>query len=197
MQEAATSSVSRPEYWAVRGFGLKSTIARVYDINPQRLVLPSSVDTEERYDFVVVPPKPLSEDEIHRLVRQAIQDQFHLAIAHVSRVMDVYVMTAPNGPSPAIKALPETPCCWTGAMSAGGNRISVHGLPMKDFCRHLELVLHRPVVDETNFKGRYEFEVRGDGPWDENVFMSLLREKLGLTLTPDRRQVDMLVVKSN
>jgi uncharacterized protein (TIGR03435 family) len=73
--------------------------------------------------------------------------------------------------------------------------ISVSGVTIEDFCKVLEKGLDRKVVDETQLTGHYDFNVvRGDRTRDE--FFDMLREQLGLALTPEQRDVPMLVVRS-
>ena len=82
----------------------------------------------------------------------------------------------------------------SGGITVGS--ISVSGGTIEDFCRQLETGLDRKVVDETHLTGHYDFEVaRGDRTRDE--FFDMLREQLGLAVTPEQRDVTMLVVRSN
>jgi len=74
--------------------------------------------------------------------------------------------------------------------------ISVSGGTIEEFCKELERGLDRKVVDETHLTGRYDFNVvRGDRTRDE--FFDMLREQLGLAVTPEQRDLPMLVVRSN
>lgn len=74
--------------------------------------------------------------------------------------------------------------------------VSVFGGTIEDFCKLLEDRLDRKVVDETHLTGRYDFNVvTGDRTRDE--FFDMLREQLGLAVTPEQRDVPMLVVRSN
>ena len=157
-----------------------------------------------------------------RRVQDALKKRFNLSIASEDRPMDVYVMTAPYGPGPELrpsdsmggmigassnfilrKGQKPTPENMKAAMdrqvASGGitvGSISVSGGTIEDFCRQLETGLDRKVVDETHLTGHYDFEVaRGDRTRDE--FFNMLREQLGLAVTPEQRDVTMLVVRSN
>jgi uncharacterized protein (TIGR03435 family) len=65
---------------------------------------------------------------------------------------------------------------------------------MDDFRRGLEEGLHRPVVDETGLTGFYDFQVKGEAQTTEG-FLAMLRDQLGLLVTPTRRSVEMIVVR--
>jgi uncharacterized protein (TIGR03435 family) len=65
---------------------------------------------------------------------------------------------------------------------------------MDEFRRALEDGLHRPIVDETGMTGAYDFKVGGEARTIE-AFLNMLRDQLGLVLTPTQRMVDMIVVR--
>jgi uncharacterized protein (TIGR03435 family) len=65
---------------------------------------------------------------------------------------------------------------------------------MDDFRRALEEGLHRPVVDETGLTGYYDFQVQGEARTTEE-FLAMLRDQLGLLVTPARRGIEMIVVR--
>ena len=64
---------------------------------------------------------------------------------------------------------------------------------IQDLCRSLESGLDRLIVDETNLTGHYDYQV-GKFRNREELF-ELLRDRLGLAMTPSTRNVKMLVVR--
>jgi uncharacterized protein (TIGR03435 family) len=101
------------DYWALEGFQLKAVLSRVFGSHealfPEtRIELPSSMDPRERHDFyVVLAPHDRREDR-NRLMRQGIERYFRVTITHESRPIDVYVLTAPNGQTAAIRDAPQS-----------------------------------------------------------------------------------------
>ena len=65
---------------------------------------------------------------------------------------------------------------------------------MADFRRALEDGLERPIIDETELDGTYDLKVHGEATSTEEFF-GMLRVQLGLMLTPERRNVEMLVIR--
>lgn len=65
---------------------------------------------------------------------------------------------------------------------------------MSDLQRALENGLNRPVVDETGRNGVYDFQIRGAAHSTEE-FLDLMRRQVGLTVEPDRRNVEMVIVR--
>jgi uncharacterized protein (TIGR03435 family) len=63
-----------------------------------------------------------------------------------------------------------------------------------DFHRALEEGLQRPVVDQTGLTGVYDFQVGGEAHTTEE-FLSMLRDQLGLLVTPARRSIEIIVVR--
>ena len=224
-----TESDTGPDHWVRRGFGLKAILSEVYDTEPSRIVLPASLDNGGRFDFVLVLPREEDQEEIHLLVRQAVEKHFQIAIATEIRPADVYVMTAMAGKTP-----PESKgeghgggigsmiwsTSWTVAAAAGTPptdeairkavadsmlsdkipavaEISAENRTIDDFRRHvLEESLDRPVVDETNLKGAYDLSIHstGGGTGGTESLLEILQNRLGLVLTPTRRDIEMLVV---
>jgi len=60
-----------------------------------------------------------------------------------------------------------------------------------DFCRALESMLDRPVVNETQLAGQFEFKVRASET-AKNDFLERLRDELGLVVTEVQRNVEIL-----
>jgi uncharacterized protein (TIGR03435 family) len=66
---------------------------------------------------------------------------------------------------------------------------------MDDFRRALENGLHRPIVDETKLTGVYDFKTQGEAQTTAE-FLNMLRDQLGLVLTPTQRSIEVTVVRS-
>jgi uncharacterized protein (TIGR03435 family) len=107
------SETGGDDYWALEDFQLKAVLSRVFGSNealfPEaRIELPSSMDARERHDFyVVLAPNERHEDR-NRLMRHGIERHFRVTITHESRPTDVYVLTAPDGQTAAIRDAPQS-----------------------------------------------------------------------------------------
>jgi uncharacterized protein (TIGR03435 family) len=103
-----------------------------------------------------------------------------------------FVLAKPQGDGPPTPEMVRDalPNLKFAAMSA----ISAENTGMADFCRVLEDGLERPIIDETNLDGTYDLEVHGDAHSTEE-FLGMLRDHLGLVLTPEHRNIEMLVVR--
>jgi len=206
-----------PDHWMQRGFDLRAILSKVLGTNPSRVELPTALDNGTRYDFVLVPPKQEDEQTMNRQVWEGIEKYFHVMITREIRPTDVYVVTALEGKTPLRKSgseafgggvsfstrtftLPEgvapTPEALRQSMAiAELTSMTALSSSMDDFRRALENGLHRPVVDETKLAGVYDFKVQGEAQTTEE-FIGMLRDQLGLVLTPTRRSIEMTVVRA-
>jgi uncharacterized protein (TIGR03435 family) len=71
--------------------------------------------------------------------------------------------------------------------------ISAEGT-MDQICKELENFLDRPVVNETNLKGRYTLNVKASES-GKNDFLARLRDQFGLDVEPAQRNIEILVFR--
>ena len=215
--EEGTSKSSGPEHWTALAFDLKAVIAEVYGMDESRIDFPISLDNGERYDFAVLLPKEESGETVNRLLQKAIEQRFRITVVRETNSMDVHILTAPDGKGPLLREaefggggfmttrsawIPKESSDVTPPAMADLRRlrspisdISGSGMTMADLCKALEMHLDRPVVDETSLEGSYDFQVVGGGNNNE-TFFQVLRDDLGLQVTPGKRDVTMLLVRS-
>ena len=77
---------------------------------------------------------------------------------------------------------------------AAMSNIAAENTNIADFRRVLEDGLGRPIIDETKLDGTYDLVVHGNAHSTEE-FLGMLRDQLGLVLTPEHRNIEMLVIK--
>jgi uncharacterized protein (TIGR03435 family) len=215
MPSGSTSFETGPDSWTARGFDLKTLIAQVYDVDPRRIDLPDTPPA--RYDLTLKLPQEVDADTMQRLLAEAIEKQFAIAIAPATRSIDVYVLTAPHGPGPALRRHAAAPpaglmhrtaiedantapadasrITYIGkecsGVSAGG--ISAIATTMADLRRTLEPTLDRLLVDDTHLTGSFDFAV-GSYRNQQELF-DLLHRQLGLAVALVRRNITVLAVK--
>jgi uncharacterized protein (TIGR03435 family) len=168
------------------------------------------------------PPEHLDRDKLNTYFQRGIEDHFQLTARHENRLVDVYLVTAdPNHKPPPLQSQSDSgmgsirnsvmasgisqshflfettsesldPTDLMGPKSLNAIRgFSVDGTA-DDFCHFFERQLDRPVVNETNLQGEFQFEAKSsDG--DKNDFLQHLHDQLGLTITPGQRNVEMLI----
>lgn len=222
MAPGSTSIDVGADSWIARGFDLKTLIAQAYDIDARRVDVPDSPAASARYDVTLTLPDGADADAIQQMLTDALKKKFGLTLAPESRTLDVYVLTAPNGPGPALhlhQASPRTKGLLKRAsmsdddlarpddqdesrisyagkecsgVSAGG--ISAIAATLPDFRRTLEPELDRLLVDDTHFTGSFDFQI-GTYSTQQELF-DLLRTQLGIVAIPAQRSVTVLEVRA-
>ena len=215
MRVGSTSMEAGSDHWSARGYDLKTLISQIYDIDPRRIDYAEDGSDNARYDVNLTLTDDVDDDGMQRMLKNALEKKFRLTITSENRAMDVYVLTAPNGPGSALhrhgagamaklvagdaedfgleagqQITYEGRDC-TGKSSANG--IAASPGSISEFRRTLEPDLDRLLVDETNLKGNYDFKI-GNYANQQELF-KLLHEQLGIMVTEAQRKVTMLSVR--
>ena len=179
--ESGGGTFSASDYWSLQVYTVKSLLAVLLDVNPIRIELPTSIDDKARYDFSIVLPKAEEKESMKLLIRQGVEDHFHIAPSRENRLRDVYVLTGtaqklhPSAQdrrgggsfsSSMSFALREVEA---NAKDAAGESeypidevtgISMGGATVDEFCRMLEQNLDRPLINETKSRACSIFKLQ-------------------------------------
>jgi uncharacterized protein (TIGR03435 family) len=211
----STSISIGSDSWSARGYDLRTLIAQVYNVDVRRIELPEGFAADARYDVSLDLATDVSEETMQQVLQDAIEKKFGVTIQPESRPMEVYVLTAPNGPGVAMhrhsfavqggpKSLVSLGDAGDGfqritymgkdcsGVSSGG--ISVSGGSMSEFRRTLEPDLDLVLLDETHLAGSYDFKIGNYSNQDE--LFKLLHDQLGLQVTRAERDVTVVAVRS-
>jgi uncharacterized protein (TIGR03435 family) len=160
-----------------------------------------------------------SRDESMLMLRDLLEDRFHLKVHHESQEMPVYALTvAKSGsklPSPKEGACatpvpgqpePTAPPCGRVriSMSAAGALMEGGHAAVPELARTLAIPLRRPVVDRTALSGAYDIRLQfandvsgaNSSPADlaeAGIFIAI-EEQLGLKLESVKAPVDVIVI---
>jgi uncharacterized protein (TIGR03435 family) len=218
LKAGSTSIAIGSDSWSARGYDLRTLIAQVYNVDVRRIDLPEGFAADARYDVSLDLATDVSPETMQQVLEDAIEKKFSVTIQLESRPMEVYVLTAPNGPGAAmhrhsfavqggLKSLVSQGdeaeagddlqrITYMGkdcsGVSSGG--ISVSGGTMSEFRRTLEPDLDRVLLDETHLAGSYDFKIGNYGNQDE--LFKLLHDQLGLEVTRAERNVTVVAVRS-
>jgi uncharacterized protein (TIGR03435 family) len=217
MKAGSTSIEMGADSWNARGYDVKSLIAEIHDIDVRRIDFPADATADARYDVTLSLPKEVDADVMQKLLEGALEQKFRLSITPETRSMDVYVLTAPNGPGAALHRHASAQHSGKAALMAlesrdgtddeeritvvgrdcggvaSGSGIEASAGTMQELGRTLEPGLDRLLIDETHLAGSYDFKV---GSYDnkESLFR-LLQDQLGIVVISAQRKVTMLAVR--
>ena len=191
--EPSNAFVETPRYSAQYGVGLEQLVSLFWRRKYNRIFVDPGLDSKGLYDVILVPPGEPTEEEKFKVLRAAVEDYFLVQVVKETRHLPVEVLRAPHGKSPGLKELSDmkTPEGF-GSISGGGlggtsRELSGGNVVMDDLCELIEGFENTLVIDETNLRGHYSIAVKGDGD-----FRKMLKEQLGLEITQEQRDVDVL-----
>jgi uncharacterized protein (TIGR03435 family) len=217
----STSMQVGADSWSARGFDLKSLIAQIFEVDVRRVDFPDEAAAAARYDVTLSLTDDDGPEAVQVLLREALEKKFGLAITTQTRAMEVYVLTAPNGPGPALH-LHRAPTRQGNSLmkltsfdesdsasddpqqityvgkdcsGVGSGGISVVAASISDFGRTLEPDLDRLLVDDTHLTGSYDFRI-GSYRNQQELFQ-LMHDQLGLVVAPAQRTVTVLAVRAS
>jgi uncharacterized protein (TIGR03435 family) len=186
-EHAPETHSKAPNRWSLSGATLKRAVAEIFEVSPVRVDIPAALDDEKVYDFTV--EFPSEGGRMMQVLQEAVERQFGMSITRENRVMDVYVLTAPNGRGKLVASAPTE----THGGRVHNGTLTAYAISMPMLAQLLEspLVLNRPVLDETHLDGEYDIQgnmIRG------GAIQTL--QDFGLSVTPGRRTIEVIVVRS-
>ncbi len=186
---------------------LRPLIAQIYGLPYPQVVGPFPFSQDQKYDVIF----SWAAQELaggRDLLKAAIEATFGLQIRRERRLMDVYVLRAPDVDrlllEPAMRRLfyeEETgqyaPTEEILERQRGGETFFIALGGTEALAHSLSTVLDHPVVDEAHIDGNYLFYLPHDfEKADRNALVAGLQQKYGFTMTRAMRDIDVLVVES-
>jgi len=177
-------------------------ICFAYSIHKSQIVNAPAWFDEVHWDIDGIPDVEgvPSLHQYQRMVEKLLGDRFALQIHHEKRELSVYVLTvAKGGPKLAVsKSDPDDSIDQTGN---GKGMMKFTNNSMADFALGMQFMVGKPVVNETNLPGRFDFtlrwspdELRTSEPDAAPGLYTAIQEELGLKLEPTRAPADVLVI---
>jgi len=175
-------------------------IMLAYDVSPLQISgIPSAV-SQQRYDIDATCEQPMTQEQMPRLLQELLADRFHLAVHRELREEPVFALVlAKGGP----KFHESSQQGGNPGFRQTGYRFAFSNARMSTLVGVLSQLSGRKVLDQTGLRGQYDFTLNyapsRDGapaPADglpDSVFTAL-REQLGLSLDPQKSQVEFIVI---
>jgi len=183
---------------------LRMVMSWAYGLQNSQLAGGPDWISTDRFDIVAKAEGNPTTDQVRLMLRTLIVDRFKLAYHNESREMPVYALTRPRkdgklGPQLAASAdhcgdLPDGKprrC----EFDVGFGKVHGHGVPLELLTTTISGFSGRVVVDQTELKGPFDFDLTwtppdGGGP----SLFTAVEEQLGLKLEPTRAPVGILVI---
>ncbi len=142
----------------------------------------------------------------NRLLQEALKATFSVEVRREKRMMDVYVLGYPEGHKPrwelsrpSLKYDRETgltaPTAEVLKRKIAGEKFFTSLSGVSELTLHLSYAFGKPVVNDTEIDGLYNFYFPYDRDHDDTqVIIKSMRDKYGLTLTLAKREIEVLAV---
>lgn len=187
----------------------EDSLASILSIPQQRVI--STVDLSNRYDIASTPLPVGKADEARQITLRAVQDTFGFSVVSEKRQMPVLILapaeaqppklvTAPPDESQHLEQTPPRFLCGhfplynlkLALQPYQPTRHTFRAYPIKTLAIMLEEEMRIPVLDETNLRDRYDFELVVDRKKGMTLADSLAQ--VGLQAKPARRDLEALYV---
>ncbi|HTA43216.1 MAG TPA: TIGR03435 family protein [Bryobacteraceae bacterium] len=202
-----------------KNYTVEGLIAAAYDLNPKMISGGPAWAQTDRYDVIAATPGELrpSYDDQMRMLRTLLTDRFSLRFHRKKEEFAVFELTvAKNGPklkpSTAPPGEPYNVTTTIYPAASGGidhALLPAHNITTQQFASVLQrAILDRPVVDNTQLTGRYDFDLEWtpdetnfggtlpQGPPDSARpgLFAAMQQQLGLRVEATRGRIDTLVI---
>jgi uncharacterized protein (TIGR03435 family) len=186
--EAVSLSMSRNRgKFQAKAASLNMIFGFLFNVSKTRIIGPPSLE-DPRYAISASMPDG-DNDQFQPILIQAIEASLKLKVRRETREMEVFVLSAPD--SNAVTLTPNAAA--VGHASDDDGVLAASAVPLSALAKALEVLLKRPVVDETSLKGQYNWTLLFDEKNPESI-IDEIRKELGLELKRASRQVEVLVV---
>jgi len=172
-----------------RAANFDEILETAYGFSPEQMILNTRLPRGQ-FDLLLTSPNNSRET-----LRNEIKKQFGIVAHSEFRDMDVLVLKMVDTNAPGIKlSAGGGPNIWTDDKS-----IKLQGFTMDGITHAIGRFYDQPIVDETGLTNTYDAEAKWDGNLRGKALQTeignVLRNQLGLSLTPDRQSVQVLVVE--
>jgi uncharacterized protein (TIGR03435 family) len=160
----------------------------------------------EFFDIDARAEHPATEAEMKRMVQALLADRFKLKLHRETKEISVYSLAVGKDGPKLTERESRSIYRPLGDIVTPPGKLTARGATMALFVQILTDNLDRPVIDETNLTGNYDFDLTYEGlswspeeagsyrPFGAAIFGPI--QKLGLKLEPQKSPVEMLVIDS-
>ncbi len=193
---------------------LMALIGFAYDVQEKQVIGGQDWMNSEKFDIEGKPdiPGTPSREQLRTMVKKLLADRFQLKFHNDKRELPAYVLTAKRTETKMTKD-DANPNGLPGLFFRQLGDLNVRNATMEDFAHLMQsAVLDRPVVDETELAGKWDFQLK----WtpDDSQFRGMgmrpappsdaadappplftaIQEQLGLRLESGKAQVEVMVI---
>jgi len=190
---------------SIRAVNVIGLICFAYSLQSSQIIDPPKWFGEQRWNIEGTPDVDGTPNwvQYRHMVRKLLAARFGVQLHTDKRDLSVYVLTVAKGGSKigptkgSADAMPDA--SGHGMGSAQYMKFTNHR--MKDFAETMQLMVDKPVVDQTGLTGHYDFELlwtpdtlRSTDPDPPPALFTAVQEQLGLKLEAAHAMADVLII---
>ncbi|MGD0871432.1 MAG: TIGR03435 family protein [Bryobacteraceae bacterium] len=197
-----------PGRLSARAASLRYLITEAYGVEDYCVVGTSGWVDSDLYTITASSAQPADHAQMMAMLRSLLAERFHLRMQQEDRQMPVFALTVAKGGSKLQPLREGESGVPPAAMSSFPERVTLLvATTIPDLVKHLNTrtgaaSLGRPVVDQTDLRGKYkiwltfdnEMDPEGRGGRFDIDYPSALSQQLGLRLEPKRLSIQVWVV---
>ncbi|HXR97241.1 MAG TPA: TIGR03435 family protein [Terriglobales bacterium] len=185
-----------PQRIALHANHLSDYLRRAFELKPYQLHVPGWVSSDF-YDIDATTSAPVSTAEMRVLLRSLLIERFDLHFHYESKSIAVYFLSQ-DGAGPGLRPAGPTSSSYP-RISSSRNRFTVSNASMDDIASSLADIVHRPVFNRSKQAGNFDFDIDFaatdlSADTDHASIFTVLRQQLGLKLTPGKASVKMFIL---
>jgi uncharacterized protein (TIGR03435 family) len=195
---------------------LADLIMFAYRVQRQQILGAPDWIEKDRYDISATPDQEgtPNADQVRLMIRKFLADRFQMKFHHETRELSAFVLTVGKDGPKLKPSQPNGNLHGIGIQPAkSGAMLFANNSPIPAFTSFLQsIMLDRPVVDQTGLTGRYDLTITftpddslfngqplgfpkpADGVEAAPSFFEAIQQQLGLKLTAEKTQVDVLSI---
>jgi uncharacterized protein (TIGR03435 family) len=184
---------------------MEQLIAFAYGVHAKQIVGAPEWFSKDRYDIKGVPDvegQPNQEQQ-QEMLRKLLAERFGLKFHREKRELSIFAVTVAKG-GPKMKANTSDPNGLpdqTGSNNGAEQMWRFTNNSTADFASMMQYFLDRPVIDQTELKGRYDFMLQwttdatlNNDPKAPPGLFTAVQEQIGLKITPTKGAAEVLVI---
>jgi uncharacterized protein (TIGR03435 family) len=172
-----------PDGMRAEGVPFRRVLARAFGLPEHRIIGPAWID-DQRYAITALVN---DQKDFQPLMQQELAMRWHMLAHREMKDVPVYELRSLDG----APIRPGTSGAVAGGRPAPSIRLNQQSV--KAFADTMAEALGRPVFDETNLDGRFDFAFTWQSA-DPASLKTAVADQLGLNLVNTRRVVDLLIV---
>lgn len=185
--------------FSVENCTLSFIIQQAYGLRDYQLIGgPTWVSDGSRFDIQAKAAAATSDDQLKLMAQTLLADRFQLKVHREMRPVPVYALViAKSGPKLLTPKHGERRHIESHPGFMSGTNV-----PMSSFIDEYSAKVDRPVIDKTEFSGRFDFTLRwtpdvpGAAPADPSLgsIFTEIQTQLGLRFDPQKLPIEVLVI---